>query len=168
MNDDEARGMTVLTGALLDLMALLTSSGCWQRLTRAQGPSRGRGASARERDLVWRYVTEPCGAPGHQRHRQLRRQASRGRSEVLAAYHPNMIDPSRSHPADDRCDPALLAVLRSQPASAKLSALDALWRSAVTLVRCGVAAQHPGWSEDKVAAETARRMACRSGADGHD
>ncbi|MBL9118562.1 MAG: hypothetical protein JNL80_01455 [Phycisphaerae bacterium] len=75
--------------------------------------------------------------------------------------------PSQSHPVDDRCDPALLAVLRSQPASAKLAALDAMWRSAVSLVRCGVLAQRPGWTETEVTAETARRMACRSGTDGH-
>jgi hypothetical protein len=83
-----------------------------------------------------------------------------------SGYDPVVRHPARSHPADDRCDPELLAVLRAQPAGARLATLDALWRSAVTFVRCGVAAQHPDWPEDKLAAETARRLAGRYGTDG--
>lgn len=64
-----------------------------------------------------------------------------------------------SHPTDDRCDPAMIAVLRSQSPAAKLATLDAMWRSAVAFVRSGVKAQHPSWSEAAVCAETARRMA---------
>lgn len=64
-----------------------------------------------------------------------------------------------SHPTDDRCDPAMIAVLRSQSPAAKLATIDAMWRSAVAFVRSGVKAQHPGWSEAAVCAETARRMA---------
>lgn len=71
--------------------------------------------------------------------------------------------PRLSHPADDRCDPAMVEVLRAQPPSARLAALDAMWRSAVALVRAGVKAQHPDWSDAMLSAETARRMAGRRG-----
>jgi hypothetical protein len=69
------------------------------------------------------------------------------------------------HPVDDRCDPAMIAVLRSQSPGARLAALDAMWRSAVTLVRAGVQAQHPDWPETMLCAETARRMANRHGSE---
>jgi hypothetical protein len=75
--------------------------------------------------------------------------------------------PTRHHPADDRCDPAMLAVLRSQTPGARLASLDAMWRSAVTLVRAGVKAQHPDWPEELLATETARRMASRHGSEVH-
>jgi hypothetical protein len=52
-------------------------------------------------------------------------------------------------------------------ACARLAALDAMWRSAVTLVRAGVQAQHPDWSETMLCAETARRMANRHGSEAH-
>ena len=71
------------------------------------------------------------------------------------------------HPVDDRCDPAMIAVLRSQSPGARLAALDAMWRSAVTLVRAGVKAQHPDWSETMLCAETARRMANRHSSEAH-
>jgi hypothetical protein len=77
-----------------------------------------------------------------------------------------MSDLSQSHPVHDRCDPALIGVLRSQSPSARLATLDALWRSAVALVRCGVTAQHPDWPEAHIAAETARRMARSSQGNG--
>lgn len=71
------------------------------------------------------------------------------------------------HPVDDRCDPAMIAVLRMQSPGARLAALDAMWRSAVTLVRAGVKAQHPDWPETMLCAETARRMANRHGSEAH-
>jgi hypothetical protein len=70
-----------------------------------------------------------------------------------------MSEPTPSHPIDDRCDPALIRVLRAQSPSARLATLDSMWRSALALVRCGVTAQHPDWPEARIAAETARRMA---------
>lgn len=45
--------------------------------------------------------------------------------------------------------------------------LDAMWSSAVALVRGGVAARHPDWTDAEVAAETARRMSSRPTEDGH-
>jgi hypothetical protein len=78
-----------------------------------------------------------------------------------------MSESARSHPLEDRCDPELVAVLRRQSPAARLATLDSMWRSAVTLVRCGVAARHRDWSEAEISAETARRMASRSGQDGH-
>jgi hypothetical protein len=36
--------------------------------------------------------------------------------------------------------------------------LDAMWRSARTLVAAGVRAQHPNWSEANLAQEVAARM----------
>lgn len=79
----------------------------------------------------------------------------------LSPMHPS----GTSHPANDRCDPDMVAALRLQSPGARLAALDAMWRSAVTLVRCGVKAQHPDWSEAMLAAETARRMAGREGSE---
>jgi len=59
----------------------------------------------------------------------------------------------------------MIMALRSQSPGERLSALDAMWRSAVMLVRSGVKAQHPDWTEVMVSAETARRMAGRHGSD---
>ncbi len=78
---------------------------------------------------------------------------------ILARYAVNMDDPSYSHPSNDRCDAAMLEILRGRSARAKLLSLDAFWGSAVVLVRAGVVSQHPEWSEALVTAETARRMA---------
>ena len=78
---------------------------------------------------------------------------------------PRMQQIRHQHPIDDRCDPAMIAVLRSQSPGARLAALDAMWRSAVTLVRAGVQAQHPDWPETMLCAETARRMANRHGSE---
>jgi hypothetical protein len=71
--------------------------------------------------------------------------------------------PSRPHPADDRCDPAIIALLRAQSPASNLATLDAMWRAAAALVRAGVAAQHPDWPDARISAETARRMAHRTG-----
>ena len=73
--------------------------------------------------------------------------------------------PATIHPIDDRCDPAMVAVLRSRSPAAKLATLDAMWRSAVAFVRSGVKAQHPDWSEAAVCTEAARRMAHQVGAE---
>jgi len=40
-----------------------------------------------------------------------------------------------SHPTDDRCDPAMIAVLRSQSLAEKLATLSVMWRS------CGAASK---------------------------
>jgi len=66
--------------------------------------------------------------------------------------------PQLHHDASDRCDPALIAILRRQTPDQKLAALDAMWRSARTFVCAGVRAQHPDWSESSVAREVAVRM----------
>jgi len=42
--------------------------------------------------------------------------------------------PQLHHDASDRCDPALIAILRRQTAHQKLATLDAMWRSARTFV----------------------------------
>lgn len=65
------------------------------------------------------------------------------------------------HPKDDRCDDALIEILRKQSPQQKLAALDAMWRSARTLVEAGVRAQHPQWSEAELQAEIARRLAAK-------
>jgi hypothetical protein len=70
-----------------------------------------------------------------------------------------MPDLHASHTAEDRIDLDMVPVLRSQSPGARLVTLDAIWRSAVTLVHAGVAAQHPDWTHEMLSAETARRMA---------
>lgn len=59
----------------------------------------------------------------------------------------------------------MIKVLKSQTPGARLSALDAMWRCAVVVVRSGVKSQHPGWTDAMVSAETARRMAGRHGSE---
>jgi hypothetical protein len=65
---------------------------------------------------------------------------------------------TRGHPSNDRCDPAMVAALRTQTATERLTTLDGLWRSARAFVLAGVRAQHPDWSEEQVVGEVARRM----------
>ncbi len=66
------------------------------------------------------------------------------------------------HAADDRCDAAMVAVLRAQSPACRLATLDGMWRSARTFVMAGIRAQHPDWPDERVAKETAFRMAgCR-------
>lgn len=67
----------------------------------------------------------------------------------------------QSHPADDRCDAAIVAVLRAQSPARRLATLDGMWRSARTFVMAGIRAQHPDWPDERVAKETALRMAGR-------
>ncbi|MFM9146486.1 MAG: hypothetical protein ACKORL_14300 [Phycisphaerales bacterium] len=67
--------------------------------------------------------------------------------------------PPRGHAADDRCDAAMVAVLRTQSPASRLATLDGMWRSARAFVMAGIRAQHPDWADDRVARETARRMA---------
>ncbi len=57
--------------------------------------------------------------------------------------YPMRPQPATSHPIDDRCDPAMVAVLRSRSPAAKLATLNAMWRSAVAFLWSGVKAQHP-------------------------
>ena len=65
------------------------------------------------------------------------------------------------HAADDRCDAAMVAVLRAQSPARRLATLDGMWRSARTFVMAGIRAQHPDWPDERVAKETALRMAGR-------
>jgi hypothetical protein len=67
----------------------------------------------------------------------------------------------QGHAADDRCDAAIVAVLRAQSPARRLATLDGMWRSARTFVMAGIRAQHPDWPDDRVAKETAFRMAGR-------
>ncbi len=67
--------------------------------------------------------------------------------------------PPRAHAVDDRCDAEMVAVLRAQSPASRLSTLDGMWRSARAFVMAGIRAQHPDWADERVALETARRMA---------
>lgn len=67
-----------------------------------------------------------------------------------------------THPTDDRCDEALMAILRTQSPQQKLAALDAMWHSARTLVMAGVRAQHPEWSQAELDREVGRRLAAKT------
>jgi hypothetical protein len=77
----------------------------------------------------------------------------------MHGYHLDMHSASRPHPADDRCDPQLVDLLRGQTAAQKMSTLDQLWHSAVDFVSAGVRAQHPEWDDARVGREVASRMA---------
>ena len=81
-----------------------------------------------------------------------------GRGAGVRAYHEGMADSGFQHELADRCDPALIAILRRQTPAQKLAVLDGMWRSARTLVAAGVRAQHPTWSEANLAQEVAARM----------
>lgn len=76
----------------------------------------------------------------------------------LSDYHKRMQHSGFQHELSDRCDPALISILRLQTPAQKLAVLDAMWRSARTLVAAGVRAQHPNWSEANLAQEVAARM----------
>ena len=59
----------------------------------------------------------------------------------------------------------MVAVLRAQSPARRLATLDGMWRSARAFVMAGVRAQHPDWPDERIARETASRMAgSRSGA----
>lgn len=77
----------------------------------------------------------------------------------MRGYDLVMHSASRSHPADDRCDPQLVEFLRGQTAAQKMSTLDRLWYSAVDFVSAGVRAQYPEWDDARVGREVASRMA---------
>jgi hypothetical protein len=64
-----------------------------------------------------------------------------------------------AHSADDRLDASMVEVLRAQSPAIRLSTLDGMWRSAREFVMAGVRAQHPDWTDDRIAREAARRMA---------
>ena len=81
-----------------------------------------------------------------------------GRGVGAGAYHEGMADSGFQHELSDRCDPALISILRRQTPAQKLAVLDGMWRSARTLVAAGVRAQHPTWSEANLAQEVAARM----------
>ena len=96
-------------------------------------------------------------------------QAARTWIDRVSRYAPSVTKSGRTHLAhecSDRCDPAMLAVLRAQTPAARLATLDAMWRAGVALVRSGVAARHPDWTESRIAGETARLMSGGHRADG--
>ena len=70
----------------------------------------------------------------------------------------NVNEPKFQHDASDRCDYALIPILRSQTPAQKLAVLASLWRSACAFVTAGVRTQHPDWSDSAVAKEVARRI----------
>ena len=78
--------------------------------------------------------------------------------EFLWIYRKRMQHSEFQHELSDRCDPALISIFRRQTPAQKLALLDAMWRSARTLVAAGVRAQHPDWSGASLAQEVAARM----------
>jgi len=55
-------------------------------------------------------------------------------------------------------DPRVAEIMRRKTASEKMAIVDGLWRTARQLVRGSLRQQHPGWTEDQLDRETARRM----------
>jgi len=64
------------------------------------------------------------------------------------------LDPKRYEIMDD----AMAEVFRGKTPDEKLAMLDGMWRMARNLIRDKLRQDHPEWSEDQVAHETARRM----------
>ena len=65
------------------------------------------------------------------------------------------LDPKRYEMMDD----AMVEVLRNKSVDEKLAMLDGLWRMARDLIQSKLWLDHPDWSGDQIARETARRLA---------
>jgi hypothetical protein len=64
------------------------------------------------------------------------------------------LDPRRYEMVDD----VMVEVLRAKTPDEKLAMLDGLWRMARDLIRDKLRQDHPDWSADQIARETARRL----------
>ena len=64
------------------------------------------------------------------------------------------LDPRRYEMVDD----VMVEVLRAKTPDEKLAMLDSMWRMARDLVRDKLRQDHPDWSADQIARETARRL----------
>lgn len=59
---------------------------------------------------------------------------------------------------DEILDDRMAEILRRKTPAERLEMAFAMWHFAQELVRGGIRASHPDWSEDMVRRETARRM----------
>jgi Rv0078B-related antitoxin len=64
------------------------------------------------------------------------------------------LDPRRYEMVDD----VMVEVLRTKTPDEKLAMADSMWRMARDLIRDKLRQDHPDWSEDQIARETARRL----------
>ncbi|MFG0330135.1 MAG: hypothetical protein ACF8PN_09585 [Phycisphaerales bacterium] len=64
----------------------------------------------------------------------------------------------RKRPCIEMVDDAVIEVLRGKSPAERLAIVDNLWRFAQRLIRSSVKRDHPDWSDEQVARETARRI----------
>ena len=63
-------------------------------------------------------------------------------------------DPSKWEMVDD----AMVPILRRKTPAERLAIVDGLWTMARRLVRAQLKMDHPDWTDEQIARETARRM----------
>jgi hypothetical protein len=60
--------------------------------------------------------------------------------------------------AHEDLDDRMAEVIRAKSPAERLAMVDAMWRSATTMIRLQVARAHPEWPVSRVQEETARRL----------
>jgi hypothetical protein len=63
----------------------------------------------------------------------------------------------------DTVDDQTTEILRQRGAAGRLDMAFDMWRSAREIITAILESQHPGWTEDEVAAEVARRLSHGAG-----
>lgn len=59
----------------------------------------------------------------------------------------------------DHIEPEMVRILREKTPAERLAIANGMWRSARDMLRNLLRAEHPEWSDDKVDAAVARRLA---------